>query len=82
MYQFEEFRERDNRMLLYKYMILLVLGLILLSLFAGAFLLGTETKQSRRVVTLLTIRVTLSILLFALLIGGYFLGFIVPHGIQ
>lgn len=82
MYKIEEFKEQGKRMLLYKYLILLVLGLIVLSLFAGAFFLGTESKQNRRVVKLLTIRITLSMLLFALLIGGYFLGFIVPHGIQ
>lgn len=68
-------------MLLYKLLILLVLGLILISLFTGAFFLGTETSEDKRVVKLLTIRISLSLLLFILLWVGYGLGWIRPHGI-
>jgi hypothetical protein len=34
------------------------------------------------VVNALTVRITLSVLLFLLLIGGYFAGYLQPHGLM
>ena len=67
--------------LMYKLPVLLVLGFIVFSLAEGMYFLakddGDVTKT--RVVKALTIRIVLSITLFALLILGYFTGIIEPH---
>ncbi len=56
--------------------------LILLSLGSGMFFLAKDGGKTNRVVTLLTVRVTLSITLFVLLFLGYYLGDLKPHGIS
>ncbi|MBE9567397.1 MAG: twin transmembrane helix small protein [Proteobacteria bacterium] len=55
--------------------------LILISLGSGVFFLAKDDAKSTRVVTSLTIRVTLSITLFLLLFAGYYFGDLKPHGI-
>lgn len=55
--------------------------LILLSLGSGMFFLAKDSGKTNRVVTLLTVRVTLSITLFVLLFAGYYFGDLKPHGI-
>ena len=56
--------------------------LILISLGSGAFFLAKDDGKSNRVVTLLTVRITLSVTLFALLFLGYYFGDLKPHGIN
>lgn len=70
--------------LLFKIAVFTILGLIIASLASSIFFLAKDQgkNESNRTVTALTIRVTLSIALFALLIVGYLTGVIEPHGIQ
>ncbi len=62
-----------------KFPVLLVLGLILLSLASGMFFLAKDDGKGDRVVTSLTFRVILSILLFLMLMIGAFFGVIEPN---
>ena len=66
----------------FKTLIIINLVLILISLAAGVFFLRKDGKEETRVVTSLTVRVALSISLFVLLLVGYALGYIQPHGIR
>lgn len=66
----------------FRYAVLLLLLAIVTSLFSGLFYIGRDTQGSRRVVNALTVRITLSVLLFLLLIGGYFAGYLQPHGLM
>lgn len=66
----------------FRYAVLLLLLAIVASLFSGLFYIGRDLQGSRRVVNALTVRITLSVLLFLLLIGGYFAGYLQPHGLQ
>lgn len=69
-------------MLVFKILVIVFLALILGSLAAGMFFLARDGgTDSRRLVTSLTIRVTLSISLFLLLFVGYLTGNIQPHGL-
>jgi hypothetical protein len=43
---------------------------------------GTEGEDSRKVARALTIRISLSLALFALLIIAWYMGLISPHGLQ
>jgi hypothetical protein len=61
--------------------VLLLLLAIVASLFSGLFYIGQDQQGSRRVVNALTVRITLSVLLFLMLIGGYFAGYLQPHGL-
>ena len=63
-----------------KILAIIVLCLILLSLASGVFFLFRDSDNRNRVVTSLTIRVILSILLITILIIGYVTGQIQPHG--
>lgn len=65
----------------FRYAVLLLLLAIVASLFSGLFYIGQDQQGSRRVVNALTVRITLSVLLFLLLIGGYFAGYLQPHGL-
>jgi hypothetical protein len=65
----------------FRIVVLLLLAGIVASLFTGLFYIGRSEDRSRRVVRALTVRVTLSVLLFLLLIGGYFAGWLQPHGV-
>jgi len=56
--------------------------LILLSLGSGMFFLARDGGKSNRVVTMLTVRVTLSVTLFVMLFAGYYFGELQPHGIS
>jgi Protein of unknown function (DUF2909) len=61
-------------------LVLLCLAGILVSLGAGLFHLSRGTEEgSRRLLRALTVRITLSIALFALLIIAWRLGLIAPH---
>jgi hypothetical protein len=68
-----------------KLILLIVLGVILVSLFSALIYLfkdtGTE-ESSDRTLKALTWRISLSVVLFALLMGAYWAGLISPHGIE
>ncbi len=63
--------------------VLLVLGFIVFSLGQGMYYLAKDDgdEDQTRVVRSLTIRIALSLILFALLILGYLFGFLQPHGL-
>jgi TRAP-type C4-dicarboxylate transport system permease large subunit len=68
--------------LVFKLPLFLVLIFVLVSLFQGMYYLSKEdSRDSTRVVKALTIRLVLSLLLFFILMAGYFFGFFQPHGI-
>ena len=68
--------------LLFKILIIAILLIILLSLSGGLFfLIKDKKKNSNRMVTSLSFRVGLSLLLFFLLFYGFYSGLIHPHGI-
>jgi hypothetical protein len=68
--------------MLVKALIVLVLLAILFSLFSGMIFLVKDKGQSERTVRALTIRITLSVLLFILLMVAFATGLIHPHGIN
>jgi len=59
-----------------RFIVLVFLALILISLFSGLYFLMKDPGNSRRTVKALTVRVVLSITLFMLLILGVHFGFI------
>ena len=59
-----------------RFVVLVFLAFILFSLLSAGYFLVRDRGQSRRTVKALTIRVVLSIALFALLLLGFKLGFI------
>jgi len=59
-----------------RYIVLLFVAFILVSLFSALYFLLKDKGQSTRTVKALTIRVVLSIALFALLLLGFKLGLI------
>lgn len=64
---------------MFKYLLVINLLLILLSLGFGAFFLAKDEKNSKKLVTSLSVRVGLSITLVILLVIGYSNGWIRPH---
>ncbi|MET0068291.1 MAG: twin transmembrane helix small protein [Candidatus Thiodiazotropha sp.] len=68
--------------LIFKLPVILLLLFILFSLFQGMYYLAKDDGRDKtRVVRALTLRVVLSLLLFLMLMAGYLLGFLQPHGI-
>jgi len=59
-----------------KFFVLLFVALILLSLFSALFYLMKDRGNSERAVRALTVRISLSIVVFAMLLLGYHFGFI------
>jgi hypothetical protein len=61
--------------------ILIVLGFIVFSLAEGMYFLAKDDGEATktRVVRALTVRITLSLILFALLILGYMFGLLSPN---
>jgi hypothetical protein len=67
---------------LFKILVIAILFFILLSLSGGLFfLIKDKKKNSNRMVTSLSLRVGLSLLLFFLLFYGFYSGLIRPHGV-
>ncbi len=67
---------------LFKTLVIAILFFILLSLSGGLFfLIKDKKKNSNRMVTSLSLRVGLSLLLFFLLFYGFYSGLIRPHGV-
>jgi Protein of unknown function (DUF2909) len=62
-----------------KIVVILLLLAVIASLFSGLFFVYKDKGESNRVVISLTIRIVLSLLVFAILIGSYFFG-LVPGG--
>jgi len=67
--------------MLTKIIIVLFLLIILGSLFSGLFYLVKDKGASERTVRALTVRISLSVLLFVLLMIGYATGVLQPHGV-
>jgi hypothetical protein len=63
-----------------KFVIIACLLLIVLSMASGLFYLVSDKGESKKMVTALSIRVGLSVLLFALLLLAWSQGLIKPHG--
>jgi heme/copper-type cytochrome/quinol oxidase subunit 4 len=59
-----------------KIVVIILLFAVIVSLFSGLFFIYKDKGQSDRAVKALTVRVVLSIIVFALLMGGYYFGFI------
>lgn len=68
--------------MVFKLLVLAVLAAILLSLGSALFYLVSGRGQDNRTVKSLTVRIALSVALFALLMVAGFMGWITPHGIQ
>jgi hypothetical protein len=64
-----------------KTLVVLVLLVIIGSLFSGLFYLVRDKGTSERTVRALTVRISLSVLLFILLMLGYATGVLQPHGV-
>jgi F0F1-type ATP synthase membrane subunit a len=64
-----------------KIIVILFLFIIIGSLFSGLFYLVKDKGTSERTVKALTVRISLSVLLFILLMIGYATGVLQPHGI-
>lgn len=67
--------------MLFKILILVILLAILISLGSGLFSLVRERSGSRKMLNALTLRISLSVLLFVLLMLAWYAGLIEPHGI-
>jgi Protein of unknown function (DUF2909) len=61
--------------------VIVILLVIIASLFSGLFYMLKDHGQSNRALKALTVRITLSLLLFALLMIGYWTGLLHPHGL-
>jgi hypothetical protein len=64
-----------------KILVILILLTIVGSLFSGLFFLIRDKGASDRTVRALTVRISLSVLLFVLLLIGYASGLLQPHGV-
>lgn len=62
-----------------KTLIIINLILILISLFSGVFFLAKDDGNSNRIVTSLTIRVSLSVCLILLMLTCYYSGNLLPN---
>jgi hypothetical protein len=65
-----------------KYLVLLLLAGVLVSLFSGLFFLNRDQGDSRRMLRALTFRIALSVLLFLVLLIAWRTGAIQPHGLM
>ncbi len=68
-------------MLIVKIIIAVLLGLIVLSLAASMFSMIKDRENSNRTVSLLTIRIALSIVTFIFIAISFYMGWIKPHGV-
>ena len=62
-----------------KIVILVLLAAVVASLFSGLYFVYKDKGTTNRAVISLTIRIVLSLIVFALLIGSYYFG-LVPDG--
>ncbi len=68
--------------MLFKIVIVALFIVIVATLFQGLWFLFKDRGESTRTVRALSWRIGLSLVLFLLLMLGYWLGWIHPHGIQ
>lgn len=68
--------------MLSKIVIIVFLVLILTSLFSALAMLFRKEGQNKRLVQALTIRISLSICLFVLLLSGFYFGVIPQQGVR
>jgi len=66
---------------LFKGLVILLLLSVFVSLFSGLFFLVRDKGQSKRTLKSLTIRISISLLLFLILLVGLATGLIRPHGL-
>jgi len=59
-----------------KIVVIVLLLAVVVSLFSGLFFIYRDQGQSDRAVKALTVRIVLSILIFAILMGSYYFGLI------
>ena len=59
-----------------KIVIVILLLLVVVSLFSGLFFMYRDKGQSKRTVMALTIRVGLSVAIFAIVVAAHFLGWL------
>lgn len=64
---------------MFKTIVITLLGLIVASLFSALFHLARDQGHGARAVKALTLRVSLSVLLFAVLMTSFYLGFSHPY---
>ncbi|MDA9086820.1 twin transmembrane helix small protein [Methylophilaceae bacterium] len=64
---------------IYKFIVLLLLIVILLSLTRGLHFLIKDDDKSLNMVKSLTVRIVLSVLLFVLLFFGFYMGWLSPN---
>jgi hypothetical protein len=64
-----------------KFLVLALLAAVVVSLFSGLFFLNRDQGGSGRMVRALTVRITLSVLLFLVLLIAWRMGAIQPHGV-
>jgi uncharacterized SAM-binding protein YcdF (DUF218 family) len=57
-----------------KILVVVLLFLVIASLFSALFFMYRDKGNSKRMVRALTIRIALSVTIFVVLIGGYYLG--------
>ncbi len=67
--------------MVFKGIVLVLLGLIFLSLTSALGFLVRDRGHGERTVRALTVRIGLSVALFALLMLGFLTGLIEPHGV-
>ena len=65
--------------MLIKYLIVAVLLAIVISLGSGLYFMLNDKGRSKRMVTSLTVRISLSVALFILLFVAWYFGLIQPH---
>ena len=70
-----------NEILPMRIVILILLLAVLASLFSGLYFVYKDKGGSNRAVISLTIRIALSILVFAILVGSYYFGLIPERGL-
>ena len=63
----------------FKFIVIFILLLILLSLTKGFHFLMKDRDQSKKMVVTLSIRIGLSVLLFILMFFGYYMGWVTPN---
>jgi hypothetical protein len=64
-----------------KIAVIVLLFVIIGSLGSALFYMLKDDRDSSRMVKALTVRIALSIAAFVLLLAGYFVGLIQPHGL-
>ena len=65
-----------------KIVILVLLLAVIVSLFSGLYFVYKDKGQSNRAVVSLTIRISLSVLVFVILMVSYYFGWIPKGGLQ